>query len=103
MVLGTRPKWILKTLKNALSAVTAGNLVLSTAEIEFLQDVVRFRKDEIAKYDALITDIEQVEANVDDRGGVPDRQGRPRGSIEYSDQRNIEPSTEKSRCSECVD
>ena len=55
----------LKNAEDALSAVTAGTLVLSTAQIEFLQDVVRFRTDEIAKYDALITDIEQVEANAD--------------------------------------
>ena len=55
----------LKNAEDALSAVTAGTLVLSTAQIEFLQDVVRFRTDEIAKYDALITDIEQAEANAD--------------------------------------
>ena len=55
----------LENAENALSAVTAGDLVLGTAQIEFLQDVVRLRTDEIAKYDALITDIEQAEANVD--------------------------------------
>ena len=55
----------LKNAEAVLSLVTAGDLVLSTAQVEFLQDVVRFREDEIAKYDALITDIEQVEANAD--------------------------------------
>ena len=45
----------LKEAEAVLSLVTAGDLVLSTAEIELLQDVVRFRTDEIAKYDALIT------------------------------------------------
>ena len=55
----------LENAEAALRLVAAGDLVLASSEVQFLQDVVRFRTDEIAKYDALITDIEQAEANVD--------------------------------------
>ena len=55
----------LENAQAALKAVTDGSLVLTTAQVDFVNDVVTFRTDEIAKYDALITDIEQVEENVD--------------------------------------
>ena len=53
----------LEDAEAALRLVAAGDLVLASSEVQFLQDVVRFRTDEIAKLDALITDIEQVEGN----------------------------------------
>ena len=55
----------LEDAQAALKAVADGDLVLTTAEIDYVNDLVKFRTDEIQKLADLITDIEQVEENVD--------------------------------------
>ena len=55
----------LKKAQAALKAVADGDLLLTTATIDYVNDLVRFRTDEIQKLADLITAIEQVEENVD--------------------------------------
>ena len=55
----------LKNAQAALKAIADGDLLLTTATIDYVNDLVRFRTDEIQKLAALITDIEEIEGNVD--------------------------------------